>query len=228
VAGLWDSAGLEADELAGAYRGSYIDICPPSLQLPLPQRPLHRYAVRPIEAPPQAAHVRDRPIVYATLGTVFNELATFKLLLEALATIECDVVMTIGHNRAPADLEPIPDNATIASYIPQAEILHGCDAVIAHGGSGSFLAALAHGRPLVLLPKGADQFDNARACAGLGVAEVFLPSEVTVEAIHEGVTNILTNPAYSENARSIATEIAAMPPPAATADDLAHTINSTA
>lgn len=225
VATLWQDAGLDPEPLAGAYRGSYVDICPPSLRVALPRRPLHTFTVRPVDAPPRAAHSRDRPVVYATLGTIFNELATFRLLLDALESIDCDVVMTIGRNRSPADLQPIPGNATIASYIPQAEVLDGCDAVIAHGGSGSFLAALAYGRPLVLLPRGADQFDNAEACRRLGVAEVILPSEATVESLRESITNVLMKPTYAAAARSVAAEIATMPAPTTVAKEIRNRVS---
>ena len=40
----------------------------------------------------------------------------------------------------------------IRSYIPQHEFLPWCDAVVAHGGSGTVLGALAHGLPLLVVP----------------------------------------------------------------------------
>ena len=57
-----------------------------------------------------------------------------------------------------------------------------CAATVGHGGSGSVLAALAEGLPMVLLPQGADQFDNAQQCRKLGVAHMLLPAELTPEA----------------------------------------------
>jgi MGT family glycosyltransferase len=185
---------------------------------------VHTHALRPVDAPEQAARARDRPVVYATLGTVFNDLAIFRLLLDALETIDCDVVMTIGRNRSASDLAPIPRNATVSSYIRQIEVLDACDAVIAHGGSGSLLAALAYGRPVVLLPQGADQFDNAGACATLGLAEVILPTEITVDRVRDAVDAVLTNQSYSAAARSVAAEISAMPTAAAVADEIADTL----
>ena len=130
--------------------------------------------------------------------------------------------MTIGRNRSVSELGRIPANATVVPYIPQAEILAECDAVVAHGGSGSFLAALAFGLPLVVLPQGADQFDNGRACAELGVAEMILPPELTVESVRQAVGAVLADERYAVAARSIAAEIAAMPSAAQTADDLAR------
>jgi UDP:flavonoid glycosyltransferase YjiC (YdhE family) len=221
VAPLWTRAGLEPDPLAGAYAGSYVDICPPSLQEPLPQRPARTFDLRPVDAAGSREETRERPLVYATLGTIFNERSTFRLLLDVLATIDCDVVMTTGHGLATSELEPIPPNATVATYIPQAEILAGCDLVIAHGGSGSLLGALAHGRPLVLVPRGADQFDNANASAALGVAEVIVPAELAAERLRDAITSVVTSPAYADAARRVATEIAAMPPASSVAAELA-------
>lgn len=224
VAPLWTGVGLDPDPLAGAYAGSYIDICPPSLQTPLPQRPAHTFALRAVDAPDGNGQVRERPVVYATLGTIFNELRTFRLLLDVLGAIDCDVVMTIGRNRTPAELTPIPPNATVSSYIPQTQILDRCDLVIAHGGSGSLLGALAHGRPMVLLPQGADQFDNADACTAIGAAESIRPTELTPEKLHDVIMSVINSPDHTNAARAVATEIAAMPPPSGTTSHIATTL----
>ena len=178
--------------------------------------------VKPFDVPARPASSRERPVVYVTLGTVFNDPQTFRLLLDALEPVECDVVMTIGRNRSVSELGRIPANATVVPYIPQAEILAECDAVVAHGGSGSFLAALAFGLPLVVLPQGADQFDNGRACAELGVAEMILPPEQTVESVRQAVGAVLADERYAVAARSIAAEISAMPSAAQTAGELAR------
>ena len=62
---------------------------------------------------------------------------------------------------SPAMLGAVPDHVRVESFIPQAEVLPGCGAVVCHGGSGTILAALAHGLPVVCIPQGADQFANA-------------------------------------------------------------------
>jgi UDP:flavonoid glycosyltransferase YjiC (YdhE family) len=222
IAPLWRDAGLEPHELCGAYRGSFVQIFAPSLQTEvLPRTPLHTYVLRPAEAGPVHAADRDRPFVYATLGTSFNEPRLFRMLLDAFETVECDVVMTIGRNRDPRDLEPIPANVSVERYIPQAELLPKCDAVVAHAGSGSVLAALAHGLPLVLLPQGADQFENAATCAAQGVAETILPRDLTVDRLRDALRRVLVEPTYAAAAASIAEEIASMSTPASVADEIA-------
>jgi UDP:flavonoid glycosyltransferase YjiC (YdhE family) len=220
MAPLWREAGLEPDELAGMYRGGYIDICPRSLRVELPRPPARTHFIRPAQASAAESADHDRPVVYATLGTVVNELRTFRLLLDAFEQVDCDVIMTIGRNREPRDLEPIPANVRIESYVPQETILASCDAVVAHAGSGSVFGALAHGLPMVLAPQGADQFENADACERLGVGEKILPAELTAERVREALERVLDEPAYADSARAVAAEIAEMPSPAEAAEDI--------
>jgi UDP:flavonoid glycosyltransferase YjiC (YdhE family) len=221
MAPLWRSAGLEPDEFAGVYLGSYVEVCPPSFRADLPHGPSRTHDVRPAEASTRDDSGRDRPLVYATLGTSFNELPTFRLLLEAFELVDCDAILTIGRNREPRDLEPLPSNVRVESYIPQDEILPNCDVVLAHAGSGSTLAALAYGRPLVVVPQGADQFENADACEALGLAEKILPADLTVDRVREALELVLGDATYADVARTVAEEIAEMPSPAAAAEDIA-------
>ena len=217
----WRSAGLEPDELAGAYRGAYVTICPPSFLADLPDaRPPRMVPLRPADATP-AIGDRDRPLVYVTLGTSFNVIETFRVLLAAIEGVDCDVIMTVGRNRDPRDLEPIPGNVAVEQYIPQAEILPTCDAVISHAGSGTLFATLAHGLPLVLLPQGADQFENAAMGSSLGFGEAILPGDLTADHVRDALVRVLTVPSYGAAAASLAVEIAAMPDAASVATELA-------
>ena len=74
----------------------------------------------------------------------------------------------------------------IAAATQSAE-LPRCDAVLCHAGTGTTLAALVAGLPLVLVPQGADQFDNARACQRAGAAKVLVPDDVDPRAVREAV-----------------------------------------
>ena len=89
-------------------------------------------------------------------------------------------------------------------------MLASCAAVVSHGGSGTVLGALAAGLPLVLIPQGADQFENAARCERAGAAVVLPPDEVTGDAVAAAVRLVLSEPAYAEAARVIAAEFAEM------------------
>ena len=134
-------------------------------------------------------------------------------MLEGLREQPVEVVATVGHNLDPAELGPQPANVRLERYLPQAEVLPHCRAVVSHGGSGSILGALAHGLPSVLLPMGADQPQNAARCEELGVARVVDAVSATPETVRDAVTDVLSDPGYRAAAGRIADEIAALPAP---------------
>jgi UDP-N-acetylglucosamine transferase subunit ALG13 len=217
---LWREAGLTPEPFAGAFRGLYLDICPPSFQTEVvpagarvePLRPV--FDPDPSESLPEWVEgLPDRPTVYVTLGTVHNDPTVFRLLLAALADVACNVIVTVGRNNDPASLEPLPANAVVERYIPQALLLPHCRAVVSHGGSGSVLATLAAGLPMLLVPQGADQFENAAHAGRLGAAQVLLPDELIEDAARAAVISLLEEESYRASARRVAAEIAAMPPP---------------
>ena len=71
--------------------------------------------------------------------------------------------------------------------------------------------ALSHGLPMVMIPIGADQPENAQRCAQLGVARVLGRGERTAQAIRDAVREILQNSQYMQNAQQIQQAIEAQP-----------------
>jgi UDP:flavonoid glycosyltransferase YjiC (YdhE family) len=163
------------------------------------------------EAPSTRAGAR--PFVYATLGTVFNVESgdLLERLVAALALVEVDAVLTVGPHIAVGDLGPVPPNVRIAPFVPQHEVLRACQAVVCHGGSGTLVAALSLGVPVVVLPMGADQPDNADRCEDLGVGVVLDPLTATPVAIAEAIRQVLDDPRFAAGAASIAAEAVQQP-----------------
>jgi UDP:flavonoid glycosyltransferase YjiC (YdhE family) len=216
---LWRDAGLEPEPYGGMFRGLYLDICPPSFQTELPPAGTRVKLLQPTfdtdpgaRAPSWLAELPDRPLVYVTLGTVHNDLQVFRVLLPAVEGLDCNVVVTIGRGNDPAELGRVPANVVVERYVPQSLLLPHAALTVTHGGSGSTLAALGHGLPMLVVPRGADQFDNARRVAMLGAGLVLLPAELTVETARAAVVALLAEGSYRERAQRVASEIAAMPP----------------
>ena len=118
----------------------------------------------------------DRPLVYATLGTAFNDPETmkpfFSALQEGLADAPVDLLLTLGSEADPAALgEPRP-GVRVVTFVPQRAVLDRCAVVVCHGGYGTVLDAIDAAVPLVIVPFGADQFVNAEAVerVGIGIA----------------------------------------------------------
>jgi len=213
-----------AAELLPQERGAlYLDICPPRLQSAditeltasaAPLRPVTFDAVAGETLPRWVEELPPQPTVYVTLGTLDNDApGVIEAAVEGLRDEPLNLVVTVGPNRDPEELGSQPPNVHVERYVPQSLLLPHCDAVVAHGGSGTMLAALGHALPMLLLPQGANQFWNAGRCADLGVAMRLLPREVDAVAVRNGVRALLSRPELRQRAAEVAVEIAGMPAP---------------
>jgi UDP:flavonoid glycosyltransferase YjiC (YdhE family) len=222
VAPTWKQWGLEAATDGGMFRYLYLDICPPSFQASNIAGVAVAHLLRPVpfspsgrERPPEwLSSLPERPTVYVTMGTIFNEIpGVFEVVLDALGDAPFNVVATVGRDRDPAELGPMPANVHVERWISQSLLLAHCDVVVCHGGSGTTLAALAHGLPLLLLPQGANQFENAQRCVELGVARVLPTTDLDRGSVARAVESLLGQPGYRDRAGRIRTEIGRMPDP---------------
>jgi UDP:flavonoid glycosyltransferase YjiC (YdhE family) len=73
--------------------------------------------------------------------------------------------------------------------------------------------ALSHGLPMVMIPIAADQPQNARRCAELGIARMIEPGQQVglAETIRDAVREVLSDPHYKQNAQNLQKEIEALP-----------------
>ena len=185
TAPFWTSCGLAPHPLAGFYRYLYLDVCPPSLQVHEAVQGACRASVRSrlSHRRPRSRgwmRSRDLPIVYITLGTVYNHnLDVFEALLDGLRDEALNIVVTVGRQNDPEMLGRQPSNVHVHQYIPQELLLPHCAAVVTHGGAGSTLGALAFGLPLLVVPQGADHFYNADRVVAAGAAIQLMPDRLT-------------------------------------------------
>jgi UDP:flavonoid glycosyltransferase YjiC (YdhE family) len=225
--------GLDGERVtADDFEVLRIDRTPATLETPDYEPPASEINVQPEpfdgggELPERFDDLGDGPLVFVTLGTVFNgNVQLFRLIADALADQPFEVVMALGHGIPREALGDVADNIHVGGYLPQARILTRASVVVNHGGYNTVSAALGAGLPLFLLPMGADQPYNAERCitagAALGVIQPqppgppqagpppFTPPDPGV--IRDGVLRLLDEPAFRDAARVVALEIAAMP-----------------
>ena len=165
--------------------------------------------------PDWAAAIEGAPSIYFTLGTVFNHESgdLFSRVLAGLRELPVNLLVTVGREIDPATLGLQPAHVRIERFVAQAEILPHVDLVVSHGGSGSVLGALAHGRPMVVLPIGADQPLNAERISALGVGRSLDAIRATPDDIREAATSVLVDATYRESAGRLADEIAGLSSP---------------
>ena len=104
---------------------------------------------------------RPRPTVYFTLGTIFNrDLDVVHRVLDGLAHAPVNVIATPGRMSSRTWSAPIRKHPLVSLH-PAGAVLGRCDLVICHAGAGSIFGALGFGLPVLMLPRGADNFYNA-------------------------------------------------------------------
>jgi UDP:flavonoid glycosyltransferase YjiC (YdhE family) len=227
VSPIWREFDLAVPPSAGVFAGTTVTICPPTLDPVATGRP-RTTPLRPVATPvaavaplPVAFADPDRPLVYFTLGTFSNtNLDLFRLVLGALADEPVNVLVTVGRDNDPAVLAPVPSNVHIERFVPQADVLPHCAAVVHHAGAGTTFGVLAHGLPSVALPQSADNFTIADRLAAARAAVTVPPGQASRAAVRDAVRAALREPAYAEAAARLAAEIAAMPAPEEVAANL--------
>jgi UDP:flavonoid glycosyltransferase YjiC (YdhE family) len=219
--------GLPPDPGLAALRDEVV-ICfaPPALhdptfQLPAGLRSFHPGSTPASSLPPDAVAGLgvDRPLVYATLGTVFNdpthELPFFPSVLEGLGDAPVDLLIVVGPNVDPASLAGQRSGLRVVSYVPQRAVLDRCAVVICHGGYGTLLDAVDAAVPLLVVPFGADQPVNAATVRRLAIGTVVEEESLSPRTIRDAVDSLLRPGApHRRNLETLREEWRALPGPA--------------
>jgi UDP:flavonoid glycosyltransferase YjiC (YdhE family) len=210
--------GLDPDpELLMLDRHLVLSPFPPSFRDPSCPLPPTAYSLRPTvgDLPPQPDWLvrLPRPIVYFTLGTIFNLESgdLFERVLDGLGQLSVGVVATVGRDLDAAQFGGLPLRVHVERFIPQSAVLPHSSLVVSHAGSGSVMGALAFGLPQVLLPMGADQPHNALRCEHLGVGRTMDALRATPAQIRDTVSAVLEDRACRSAARRLQQEIQSLP-----------------
>jgi MGT family glycosyltransferase len=127
--------------------------------------------------------------LFASMGTVFNQWPEFfRMCIEAFQGTEWQVDMAIGPRMDVASVaHTIPRNFSVASYLPQREILPQSTVALYHGGMGTTMDALSFGVPLVVIPQMPEQEATGRRIAELGLGLCLSRGTLSVAAVREAI-----------------------------------------
>ena len=157
-------------------------------------------------APPQwLSELPDnKPLVYATLGTVFNKrVAVLRKIVQALSELDVYGLVATGPGWDPRLFDPLPPNVRVEPYIPQSLLADRPSVVVTHGGIGTVMGALSQGIPLVCLPQGADQPDNAQRCVEAGAGLRINAWRLSVPRLKMALSTVLTQDSFRHQAQRL-------------------------
>lgn len=164
----------------------------------------------------------ERKRVCITTGLSWRELnagPSADDLLQAVAGLDAEVVITLSRQQAAA-LPSLPGNVRTAEFVPMTALLPSCSAIVHHGGYGTFVSAIEHAVPQLLVPGklGNDKYWGPVAMAngleqqGAG-AYVSDPGWLTADGLRDYLMKVLKDPAFGTNAARLRDEALEMPTP---------------
>jgi UDP:flavonoid glycosyltransferase YjiC (YdhE family) len=203
----------------------FIDVCPPSLQLAHdPGAQLMRWIPinrqRRLE-PWMYTRPNGRPRVLITSGTRNPALRTpgssMRQMVDHLLLTGAEVLIA-APERVAEEFGAELDDVRIG-WLPLDVVTPTCDVAVHHGGATTAMTVMASGVPQLIIPENAHTRIVAQLLSGFGAALILEPPEEgpdqgVAEAIAAGCQQILSSPSYADRARALASEIAALPPPA--------------
>lgn len=133
-------------------------------------------------------------VLVATSSTFQDQVPQLRRIAGALGRLPVRAVITAG----PAlDLQKFeaPANVQVVASAPHSVVLRHSAAAVTHGGHGTVVKSLAAGVPLVVMPMGRDQGDNAARVVAHG-AGIRLKRAAPETAIAEAVERVLGEPSY--------------------------------
>ena len=149
-------------------------------------------------APPQG----DDPLVLVGLSSTFQDHAgALQRIVDALSTLPVRAIVTTGPALDAGSVTGTA-NVEVVSSAPHSAVLEHAAAVVTHGGHGTVMKALAAGVPMVVLPHGRDQLDNAVRVSSRG-AGVKLKKTASSAQIARAVSTVLADPAYRQSAAAL-------------------------
>jgi rhamnosyltransferase subunit B len=119
-------------------------------------------------------------------------------------------VLFTGSPQMRAKLPPsLPPYVHAVEYAPHATVFPRAAAIIHHGGIGTSTEALRSGRPMLVVPHGFDQYDNAERLKRLGVAQILPARDYRCETAMPLLKGLLDDPDYGQRAQRCAEAVCA-------------------
>jgi zeaxanthin glucosyltransferase len=163
-----------------------------------------------MEVPFPWDQLTGEPIVYASMGTVQNGNADiFRIIAASVSKHQgLQLVLSIGNFLDPQEIGYVPNNAIVVNNAPQLELLKKASVCITHAGFNTVLEALMQGVPQIAIPVTYDQPGVAARIADKKTGKTTSLDGLDASNLSAHVDEVLNNPIYRDNSRSIQKAIA--------------------
>jgi MGT family glycosyltransferase len=148
-----------------------------------------------------------RPLVLVGFSTTFqNHAAVLQRVADAMRGLPVRALITLGDTIEPSQIRA-GGNVKLVRSAPHNEVMREAQIVVTHGGHGTVTRALVHRRPMLIIPHGRDQNDNAVRVTERG-AGLALPPEADVQALRGAIGRLLLEPHFRDAAWTLGGKVA--------------------
>ncbi len=143
-----------------------------------------------------------RPLVLVSLSSTFqNQSTSLQRIIDAVKSLDVLCLVTLGPAMEKERFR-VSDNVILLPAMPHNKILPHVKVVVTHAGHGTVMRTLAHGLPLVCMPMGRDQLDNATLVSHHG-AGIKLSTRARPKKISKAISQLIYNPEFKKNAQRL-------------------------
>jgi MGT family glycosyltransferase len=170
---------------------------------------------------------QDGPLLFVSLGTIFNDQAAFFLAcLDAFAGTRWQVVLAVGDRVDLDAIGPVPANASVHRRVAQLDVLSRASVFITHGGMNSTMEGILAGVPLVVVPQQEEQAVTAERVSELGLGTHLMPDDATSEALAEAVARVCADEGIRERVAAMRRAAVEAGGPARAAEEILRRVPS--
>ncbi|CAG2111290.1 unnamed protein product, partial [Medioppia subpectinata] len=135
--------------------------------------------------------VEKSKLIYFSLGSMGSaNLDLMNRLMIILSKSQHKIIVSKG---VLGDTYELADNMWGENSVPQTKVLPLVDVVITHGGNNSVTESLSFGKPMIIMPLFADQYDNAQRVHEKGFGIRLNPHNCSEQQLLDSIEKLLNN-----------------------------------
>ncbi|CAG2109766.1 unnamed protein product, partial [Medioppia subpectinata] len=140
---------------------------------------------------PDSFHLKGQKLIYLSLGSMASvDIQLMSRLVAILAKSPHKYIVSkgvLGHQYS------LADNMWGEKSVPQTRVLPIVDLVITHGGNNTIYEAFSFGKPMIIMPLFADQFNNAQRVHEKGFGLRLDPYNCFAEELLNSIDKLLND-----------------------------------
>lgn len=149
----------------------------------------------------------SRPLVLVGFSTSFQDhIGCLQRVIDACGELPVRTLVTLGGSIHAGEVRAA-NNTVIVDHAPHTAVMREASLVVTHGGHGTVMTALVNRLPLLILPHGRDQGDNAVRVTERG-AGLSLPNTASREEMGAALKRLIEDASFKAAAARLGDAVA--------------------